>query len=133
VCFTLRDGTDVTLVSWGASIHETLQAADRLAEESGISCEVIDLATIKPLDMDSILESVERTGRCVIVHEAARTCGVGAEIAAEIAEKGLLNLFAPVRRVAGYDTIMPLLKLEQHYLPGVDRICRAVRETMEFA
>ncbi|HSH43535.1 MAG TPA: alpha-ketoacid dehydrogenase subunit beta [Arenicellales bacterium] len=133
VCFTLREGTDVTLVSWGASIHETLQAADRLAEESGISCEVIDLATIKPLDMDSILESVERTGRCVIVHEAARSCGVGAEIAAEIAEKGLLSLFAPVRRVTGYDTIMPLLKLEQHYLPGVDRICRAVRETMEFA
>lgn len=133
VCFTLRHGTDITLVSWGASMHETLQAADKLEEESGISCEVIDLATIKPLDIGTILESVERTGRCVIVHEAARTCGVGAEIAAELAEKGLLSLFAPVRRVTGYDTIMPLLKLESHYLPGVDQICRAVTETMEFA
>jgi 2-oxoisovalerate dehydrogenase E1 component beta subunit len=133
VCFTLRNGSDITLVSWGASMHETLQAAERLKEESGISCEVIDVATIKPLDMATILESVERTGRCVIVHEAARTCGVGAEIAAQLAEKGLLSLFAPVRRVTGYDTIMPLPKLESHYLPGVDRICRAVKETMEFA
>lgn len=133
VCFTLRDGTDITLVSWGATVHETLEAADKLKDESGISCEVIDVATVKPLDMGTILESVERTGRCVIVHEAARTCGVGAEIAAQLAEKGLLNLFAPVRRVTGYDTIMPLLKLEQYYLPGVEQICRAVKETMEFA
>lgn len=133
VCFTLREGSDVTLVSWGASMHETLQAADKLKQESGISCEVIDVATIKPLDMSTILESVERTGRCVIVHEAARTGGVGADIAAELAEKGLLNLFAPVKRVTGYDTIMPLLKLEHYYLPGVDQICGAVRECMEFA
>ncbi|MBS1270818.1 MAG: Pyruvate dehydrogenase E1 component subunit beta [Gammaproteobacteria bacterium] len=133
VCFTLRDGTDITLVSWGASIHETLQAADKLKEESEISCEVIDVATIKPLDMDTILKSVERTGRCVIVHEAARTGGVGADIAAQLAEKGLLSLFAPVKRVTGYDTVMPLLKLENHYLPDVDRIRRAVKETMEFA
>jgi pyruvate dehydrogenase E1 component beta subunit len=133
VCFTLREGSDLTLVSWGASMHETLQAADKLQEESDISCEVIDVATIKPLDMGTILESVERTGRCVIVHEAARTGGVGADIAAELADKGLLTLFAPVKRVTGYDTIMPLLKLEKHYLPGVDQICRAVRETMEFA
>jgi 2-oxoisovalerate dehydrogenase E1 component beta subunit len=133
VCFTLRNGADITLVSWGASMHETLQAADKLQEEADISCEVIDVATIKPLDMSTILESVERTGRCVIVHEAARTCGVGAEIAAQLAEKGLLTLFAPVRRVTGYDTIMPLLRLEKHYLPGVDQICRAVKETMEFA
>ncbi len=132
VCFTLRNGADITLVSWGASMHETLQAADKLKEED-ISCEVIDVATIKPLDMSTILESVERTGRCVIVHEAARTCGVGAEIAAQLAEKGLLSLFAPVRRVTGYDTIMPLLRLEKHYLPGVDQICRAVKQTMEFA
>jgi len=133
VCFTVRDGTDVTLVSWGASLHETLQAADKLYEESNLSCEVIDVATIKPLDIGTILESVERTGRCVIVHEAPRTGGVGADIAAELADRGLLSLFAPVRRVTGYDTIMPLLRLESHYLPGVDQICRAVTETMEFA
>jgi len=132
VCFTLREGTDLTLVSWAPAMHETLQAADKLQAEEGISCEVIDVATVKPLDRDTILQSVERTGRCVIVHEAARTGGVGADIAAVLAEKGLLSLFAPVRRVTGYDTIMPLFKLEKHYLPGVDQICRAVKETMEF-
>ncbi|MDA4166177.1 transketolase C-terminal domain-containing protein, partial [Escherichia coli] len=82
-CFVLRDGTDVTLVSWGGALQETLAAADQLAEE-GIAAEVIDVATLKPLDMDSILASVAKTGRCVIVHEAARTSGVGAEIAANI-------------------------------------------------
>jgi len=133
VCFTLREGSDITLVSWGASMHETLQAADKLQAEDGISCEVIDVATIKPLDFGTILESVERTGRCVIVHEAARTGGVGADIAAQLADKGRLSLFAPVKRVTGYDTIMPLLKLESYYLPGVDQIRGAVRETMEFA
>lgn len=133
VCFTLRPGSDVTLVSWGASMHETLQAADKLERESDISCEVIDVATIKPLDMGTILDSVARTGRCVIVHEAARSGGVGADIAAELADQGLLSLFAPVRRVTGYDTVMPLLKLEKYYLPGVDQICQAVSETMEFA
>ncbi len=132
VCFTLRDGTDVTLVTWGAMIHETLKAADQL-EEEGISAEVIDVATIKPLDIETILQSVAKTGRCVIVHEAARTCGVGAEIAAQLAERGLMSLFAPVQRVTGYDTIMPLLRLEQHYLPSIARITAAVKATLEAA
>lgn len=130
VCFQLRDGSDVTLVTWGAMIHETLQAADELAEE-GISADVIDLATIKPLDMATILESVGRTGRCVIVHEAARTCGVGAEIAAQLAEQGLMSLFAPVQRVTGYDTIMPLYRLEKNYMPDTASILAAVRNVME--
>ena len=130
VCFQLRDGTDVTLVTWGAMIHETLQAADQLAEE-GISADVIDLATIKPLDMGTILESVGRTGRCVIIHEAARTCGVGAEIAAQLAEYGLMSLFAPVQRVTGYDTIMPMFQLEKHYMPDTTSIITAVRTVME--
>jgi pyruvate dehydrogenase E1 component beta subunit len=132
VCFILREGTDVTLVTWGAMTHETLQAADRLTEE-GISAEVIDVATLKPLDMTTILESVEKTGRCVIVHEAARTAGFGAEIAAQLAERGLLSLLAPVQRVTGYDTVMPLYKLEQHYLPDVPRILAAVKNTMELS
>lgn len=131
VCFVLRPGSDLTLVSWGAMVHETLQAADRLAAE-GISAEVIDVVTLKPIDITSIVESVARTGRCVIVHEAARSGGVGAEIAACLAEHSLLNLLSPVRRVTGYDTVMPLLRTEQAYLPSADRIVAAARQTLEF-
>jgi len=131
VCYTLREGSDVTLVSWGAMVKETLEAADTLAEQ-GISAEVIDVATIKPLDTITILESVARTGRCVIVHEAARTCGVGAEIAAVLAGEGLLHLMAPVQRVTGYDTVMPLFRLENHYMPSVQRVVRAAQQTLEF-
>jgi 2-oxoisovalerate dehydrogenase E1 component beta subunit len=132
VCFVLREGTDVTLVTWGAMTHETMQAAEQLSKE-GVSAEVIDVATIKPLDVQTILNSVAKTGRCVIVHEAPRTAGMGAEIAAEIAERGLLNLLAPVQRVAGYDTVMPLYKLESDYMPSTARITEAVRNTMEMA
>jgi 2-oxoisovalerate dehydrogenase E1 component subunit beta len=132
VCFVLREGTDVTLVTWGAMTHETMLAAEQLSKE-GISAEVIDVATIKPLDAQTILNSVTKTGRCVIVHEAARTAGMGAEVAAEIAERGLLNLLAPVQRVAGYDTVMPLYKLENDYMPSTARITAAVKNTMELA
>jgi pyruvate dehydrogenase E1 component beta subunit len=132
VCFVLTEGTDVTLVSWGAMIHETLAAAEQLAT-NGISAEVIDVATIKPLDMNTILESVAKTGHCVIVHEAAKTCGVGAEIAAQLAEKGLMSLFAPVERVTGFDTVMPLFKLEQKYMPSVARIIAAVTRSLKDA
>ncbi len=130
VCYTLREGEDVTLVTWGAIIHETLQAADALRGD-GISAEVIDVATISPLDIDTILQSVTRTGRLVIVHEAARNCGVGAEIAALVAEHGIFDLKAPIQRVAGFDTVMPLYRLERDYLPGVARILDAVRVTLE--
>jgi len=132
VCFTLREGKDITLVTWGAMVHEVTQVADQL-EKDGISAEVIDVATIKPLDMETILTSVEKTGRCVIIHEAARTCGVGAEIAAQLAEQGLMFLMAPVQRVTGYDTVMPLYRLEQEYMPDTARILAAVRQTLEFA
>jgi len=130
VCFTLRAGTDVTLVSWGATLHETQAAADLLAQE-GVMAEIIDVATLKPLDTTTILESVARTGRCVIVHEAARTAGFGAEIAANLAEQGLYSLLAPVQRVTGYDSVMPLSRLEYQYLPSVERIVAAVRKTLE--
>ena len=130
VCYTLREGTDVTLVSWGAMTQETLEAADRLQAE-GVSAEVIDVATISPLDIETILESVARTGRLVIVHEAPRNCGVGAEIAALVAEHGIYDLKSPVQRVAGFDTIMPLYRLEMDYLPGVTRILDAVHVTLE--
>lgn len=129
-CFTLREGADVTLVSWGAMLQEALKAADQLAEE-GISAEVIDVATLKPLDIETILASVAKTGRCVIVHEAPRTCGLGAEIAAAIAERGLYSLLAPIERVTGYDVVVPLFRLETQYMPSVARILSAVKKTLE--
>jgi pyruvate dehydrogenase E1 component beta subunit len=130
VAFVLRQGRDVTLISWGAMIKETLLAAETLAAE-GIDAEVIDLATLKPYDEETILASVAKTGRCVIIHEAARTGGFGAEIAALIAERGLLSLLAPIERVTGYDTIIPLPRLEQHYMPSIDRIAAAARRACQ--
>jgi len=130
-CFVLREGTDITLVTWGATTKEVLAAADTLAAE-GVSAEVIDVATLKPLDTDGVLESVAKTGRCVIVHEAPLTCGVGAEIAARIAERGLVSLLAPIERVAGWDTVMPLYRLEQQYLPNEARILAAVRRVLAY-
>ena len=109
-----------------------MEVAGRL-EDEGVEAEVIDVATLKPLDMETLLESVGRTGRCVIVHEAPRSGGLGAEIAAGLAEEGLTSLLAPVCRVTGYDTVMPLYRLEAHYLPTVDRILAAVRRTLEYA
>jgi 2-oxoisovalerate dehydrogenase E1 component beta subunit len=132
VAFVLREGRDVTLVAWGAILKETLAAATALADE-GISAEVIDLATLKPYDEETILASVAKTGRCVIIHEAARTGGFGAEIAALIAERGLTSLLAPIARVTGYDTVIPLPRLEQHYMPSVDRIVAAARRVCKFA
>lgn len=129
VCFVLRDGADVTLVTWGAQVKETLEAADALAKE-GISAEVIDVATLKPLDFDTIHESVKKTGRCVIVHEAPRTAGFGAEVAARLAEHAMFDLVAPVERVTGYDTHIPLFRLEMKYLPSVERIVAAAKRTL---
>jgi len=129
-CFTLQPGDDVSLISWGASMHETLQASTQLSEE-GISCEVIDVASIKPLDIETILSSIRKTGRGVIVHEGAKTCGVGAEIMALLMEHALADLVAPVARVTGYDVVMPYFQLEKQYIPSVDRIKVAVRNVME--
>jgi len=131
-CFVIREGKDVTLVSWGASLYETQKAAFELAQK-GIESEIIDVATIKPLDINTILESVGKTGRCVIIHEAARTCGVGAEIAAQLAEEALTILKAPIKRVTGYDTIVPLYRLEENYLPSIARIIEAVNTVMEYS
>jgi 2-oxoisovalerate dehydrogenase E1 component beta subunit len=128
-CFVLREGSDVTLVTWGAMTVETMQAASEL-ERSGVSAEVIDLATLSPIDSETILSSVAKTGRLVIVHEAARNVGLGAEIAALVAEAGLYDLHAPIQRVAGYDTIMPLFKLEHAYIPSVQRILDAAQFAM---
>jgi 2-oxoisovalerate dehydrogenase E1 component beta subunit len=130
-CFTLRNGSDCTLVSWGASITETMMAAQEL-EQEGIYCEVIDVATLKPLDLDTILDSVYKTKRCIIVHEAAKTSGFGGEISALIMENCFKELKAPVERVTGYDITMPYFQLEKHYIPSVDRIKTAVNYLMEY-
>ncbi len=130
-CFVLREGSDVTLVTWGAMIKETLDAANQLAQQ-GVSAEVIDVATVKPIDMITILDSVEKTGRCVIVQEAAKTCSIGSEIAANLAEYGLLSLSAPVQRVSGYDTVMPYYKMEGKYMPTTKRILDKVNMVMEY-
>jgi pyruvate dehydrogenase E1 component beta subunit len=131
-CTVLREGADITLVTWGAMSVETLKAAGTLSAE-GIEAEVIDVATLKPLDAKTILASVEKTGRCAIVHEAPYTGGFGAEISARLAEYGLTSLLAPVRRITGYDIVMPLPKLEHYYMPTEARIVAAAREAMEYA
>jgi pyruvate dehydrogenase E1 component beta subunit len=132
VCFISREGEDVSLVTWGAMLQEALAAADQL-EQDGVSVEVIDVATLKPLDSRTILQSVAKTGRCVVAHEAPRTAGFGAEIAALLADRGLYSLLAPVQRVTGYDVVVPLAKLEDRYVPSVSRIVDALRKVMETA
>ena len=128
--FVTRTGTDVTLISWGASALETWNAAGELAGE-GIDCEVVDLGTVSPMDKDTILESVSRTGRAVIIHEAAVSGGLGGEVAAILASEGLYSLEAPVIRVGGYDAVPPLARMEYGYIPGVQRIKDAVHECVE--
>lgn len=129
VAYILREGKDVTLVTWGAMTFETLKAADQMAK-NGVSCEVIDLATISPIDTDTILESVEKTGRLVIIHEAAKNCGVGAEVAAIVAEQGMYDLQGPIRRITGYDVIMPLFRREMDYMPSVSKIVDTIEQSM---
>ncbi len=131
-CFVDRDGTDVTLVSWGAMLHETHLAAEKM-EQQGVSCEVIDLVTISPIDINTIVDSVNKTGRCVIVQEAPRSGGIASEIAAELSEKALLALIAPVGRVTGYDTVMPYARTEHRYMPSVQRIVDEIQKVMEYA
>jgi pyruvate dehydrogenase E1 component beta subunit len=127
----IQEGSDITVISWGAMVREVLRAAQTAAEE-GIKAEIIDLRTISPMDEDTFLESVRKTGRALVVHEAPPTCGVGAEIIARINEKALLSLQAPVMRVTGFDTVMPLMKLENHYLPNPERILAGIRKVMAF-
>lgn len=125
-----REGTDVTLLSWGAMTKETRAAAERLDTE-GISAEVIDVRSLVPLDTETIIASVEKTGRAVVVHEAPRTAGFGSEVSALVSERCLYSLLAPVRRVTGWDTVFPLKRGEGHYLPSVDRIVAAALSTFE--
>jgi pyruvate dehydrogenase E1 component beta subunit len=124
----VRAGTDLTLIGWGAMVP----AMEKAADASGFSVEILDLRTLSPMDQESILASVRKTGRAVIVHEAPKTCGLGAEISARITESALLSLEAPVLRVAAPDITVPLPKTEDFYYLGPERILRGLRQVMEF-
>ena len=130
--FVLREGGDVTLVTWGAMVQESLSAARTLADR-GIEAEVIDIATLNPFNPSQVLASLEKTGRCVVVHEAVRTGGFGAEVLATVAEMGMMSLLAPVRRITAPDTVVPLAKLEQSFVPSADSIVRVVNELMAYS
>jgi pyruvate dehydrogenase E1 component beta subunit len=127
----VQEGKNVTLVAWGAMVREGLAAAEQLKADK-VDMEIIDLRTISPIDGDAIVTSVRKTGRCVVVHEAPRTCGLGAEIIALINEKALLSLQAPVQRVTGFDIPVPLPKTEHYYLPNPKRIVMAVKKVMNY-
>lgn len=126
----VNEGTDVTVVTWGATVFECLAAMDKLPED--VSVELIDLRSIYPFDLDAVVNSVQKTGRCVIVHEAPKTAGFGAEISATIQEHCFLHLKAPVQRVAGFDTVMPYYKLELDYLPDAARVGEAVQQVLAY-
>jgi pyruvate dehydrogenase E1 component beta subunit len=125
---TVCEGTDLTVVSWGASVIQCMQAI----EKSGKSVELIDLRTIYPFDIEAVEASVRKTGRCVVVHEAPLTCGMGGEVSARIMERCFLHLEAPVQRVTGFDTTMPYYKLELEYMPDAARIGRAIDDVMAY-
>jgi len=124
----VEEGDDITMISWGASVIQCINAMDKI----DASIELIDLRTLSPLDVETITKSVEKTGRCVVVHEAPRTCGLGAEIATLVQEHCFMYLEAPVQRVTGFDTIMPYYKLELQYLPEAERIARALNDVAAF-
>ena len=126
----LREGADVSLMSYGAMVRDTVRAADGLAAD-GIDAEVLDLRSLSPLDHAAILASAVKTGRVVVVVESHRNGSVASEVAAVVQERALYSLLAPVERVTGYDTVVPLKRSETHYIPGVDRIVAAARRTLE--
>lgn len=128
----VREGKDITLISFGAMMRPTLEAADELADEK-ISAEIVDLLTVSPLDTEAITNSVTKTGRAVIIHEGPRTCGIGAEVMARIAETdALLHLEAPIKRVTGYDVQFPFFARERAYLPNSDRVVNAAKDVLGF-
>jgi len=126
----VREGRDVTLISYGAMMRPVLEAADELTDEQGVSVEVIDLLTVSPIDTKTLTESVAKTGRVVVVHEAPRKCGVGAEVSARLVERAFFHLEAPIRRITGYDVHFPYFARERAYLPGPERIINAVRDVL---
>jgi len=127
----VQEGKDVTVIAWGAMVREALNAAEQMKADK-VDVEIIDLRTISPMDVEAVVNSIQKTGRGVIVHEAPKTCGLGAEIIALISEKAFLSLQAPIERVTGFDIPVPLLKSEHYYLPNPQRIVTAVKKVMSF-
>ena len=130
-CRVAREGKDITMISYGAMLHPTMEAAEELKEKDGVEAEVIDLMTISPLDDELFTRSVRRTGRALVIHEAARSFGPGAEVVSRLMEKSFFYLEAPIRRVTGFDVNIPLFSRENAYLPNAPRIARAARETLD--
>ncbi len=126
----MREGDNVTLVAWSAAVELCLRAADALAGD-GISAAVLDLRTLVPLDVETLCTAVAKTGRCVVVHEAPLSAGFGAEVSATLMEEIFYDLDAPVVRVGAFDVPFPAASLEDHYLPSLDRVVKAVKRTME--
>ncbi len=127
-----KEGKDVTIISWGTMYHVSLLAAKKVEEENGINCEVIDLRTVNPIDIGTIINSVKKTGRVVIVHEGPRNAGLGAEISARITEKAMLSLHAPPVRVTGYDIPYPFYKTEKFYLPDIEKVIIGINKVVNF-
>ncbi len=122
----VQEGKDVTLIAWGSMLQRTLKAVE------GIDADIIDLMTLSPFDEETIFKSVKKTGRVVIIHEAPKTCGFGAELSATIAEDAMLYLKAPIIRITGFDAVMPFSKLEDYYMPTVERIKKGIQEVMKY-
>ena len=127
----VQEGSDLTIVTWGAMTATSQKAAEKLAKEDGASVEIIDLRTLAPLDLDAVLASIFKTGRCVIAHEAPNTGSWAAELSALIAERAFVKLLSPVERVGGWDIRMPLFRLEQYYIPDADRVVMAARKALK--
>ena len=128
----IQEGTDLSIFAWGAMLRDALHAANQLEQEKGWQCEVVDLRTLYPLDRDTIVQSIKKTGRAAVVHEAHKTVGLGAEIISLINEEALIYLKAPIKRIAGFDIPVPPFTVENDYLPTIARIKQGIAETISF-
>ncbi|MCP3772760.1 alpha-ketoacid dehydrogenase subunit beta [Paenibacillus sp. MZ04-78.2] len=128
----VQEGSDLSIFAWGAMLREALNAAKRIEKEKGWKCEVVDLRTLYPLDRDTIIQSVKKTGRAIVVHEAHKTAGLGAEIVSIINDEALVYLKAPVKRITGFDIPVPQMSVEDDYMPTIERVERGILETVSF-
>lgn len=128
----VQEGSAITLIAYGASVRAAIDAAEILEDEDGVKPEIVDLLTVAPMDTETIVNSVRKTGRCVVVHEGPRSCGIGSELIARINEHALLYLEAPIKRVTGYDVPIPYFAREKAYLPDADKVVAAAREVLSF-
>lgn len=128
----VQEGKEITLISYGATVRATIDAAEILEEEDGVKPEIIDLLSVAPMDTEAIVNSIRKTGRCVVIHEGPRSCGIGSEVIARINEHALMYLEAPIKRVTGYDIPIPYFAREKAYLPDSERIVSAAREVLSF-